>query len=122
VVELRGEAFTGQALAGLGGGGIGQNLGSVGQPVRTSGGWGQLLLKPTAGWELGAQYGLDDPRDSDLDPATQRLRNETIGGHLHWRPAPLVLGLEYRRIQTRYGAGVGSITAHHLNLALGAEF
>jgi hypothetical protein len=121
-VELRGEAFTGQALAGLGGGAIGQNLGPNDVPVRTRGGWGQLLLRPSGGWELGASYGVDDPKDADLDVLTQRLRNETIGGHLHWRPAPLVLGIEYRRISTTYGPGVGKITAHHVNLALGAEF
>ncbi|MEO8635990.1 MAG: hypothetical protein ABI587_12000 [Gemmatimonadales bacterium] len=122
VFEFRGEAFTGQALAGLGGGGIGQNLGPGDVPVRTHGGWGQLLLKPAGAWELGVSYGIDDPKDADLDPLTQRLRNETFGGHLHWRPAPLVIGLEYRRISTTYGAGVGKISADHVNLALGAEF
>lgn len=121
-VELRGEAFTGQALAGLGGGAIGQNLGPGDVPVRTHGGWGQLLLKPAGGWELGVSYGIDDPKDADLDPLTQRLRNETIGGHVHWRPAPLVLGLEYRRISTTYGTGVGKLIAGHVNLAIGAEF
>ena len=37
--ELRAEGFTGQALAGLGGGGIGQSMVRDGVPVRTSGGW-----------------------------------------------------------------------------------
>jgi len=120
VFEIRGEAFAGKALAGLGGGGIGQNLGPGGVPVRTRGGWGQLLLHPTKEWELGASYGMDDPKDADLDTATQRLKNETIGGHIQWRPAPLVLGLEYRHIKTTYGAG--NATAGHVNLAVGAEF
>lgn len=119
-VELRGEAFTGEALAGLGGGGIGQNLGLNGGTVRARGGWGQLLLRPSAEVELGASYGMDDPKDADLDTATQRLKNETIGGHIHWRPAPLVLGLEYRHVTTTYGAG--KATLGHLNLAVGAEF
>lgn len=119
-VELRGEAFTGKAIAGLGGGAIGQNFGVNGRAVRTRGGWGQLLLRPAAEWELGAGYGVDDPKDADLDPATQRLKNEVFGGHIHWRPAPLLLGLEYRRLRTTYGAGRES--AGHLNLAVGAEF
>src|SRR5215204_3259116 len=41
-LELRGEAFIGQALAGLGGGGIGQNMVRNGVPVEARGGWVQL--------------------------------------------------------------------------------
>ena len=119
-VEIRGEAYAGEGIAGLGGGGIGQNFGVNGRTVRSKGGWGQLLVRPAPEWELGASYGLDDPRNGDLDPATARLRNETIGGHVHWRPSPLILGLEYRRIATTYGPG--KETAGHLNLAVGAEF
>ncbi len=119
-VELRGEAFTGEAIAGLGGGGVGQNLGRNGRTVRTRGGWGQLLLRPSPAVELGASYGIDDPKNGDLDTATQRLKNQTIGGHIHWRPSPLVLGLEYRHVATNYGGG--KETLGHLNLAVGAEF
>ncbi len=107
MVELRGEAFTGQAVAGLGGGGIGQNFGLNGVPVRTHGGWGQLLVRPAPGWELGASYGMDDPKDQDLIQATQRLKNETVVGEIQWRPAPLILGIEFRHIATTYGAGEG---------------
>lgn len=119
-VEIRGEAYTGEAIAGLGGGGIGQNLGLNGGTVRSRGGWGQLLLRPSASVEIGASYGIDDPKDADLDTTTQRLKNRTVGGHIHWRPAPLVLGLEYRHIATEYGTG--EATLGHLNLAVGAEF
>ncbi len=119
-LEVRGEAFTGEGLAGLGGGGIGQNFGVNGRTVRSKGGWGQLLVRPNSDWELGASYGLEDPKNADLDPATARLKNETIGGHIHWQPRPIILGLEYRRVATTYGAG--RETAGHLNLAVGAEF
>ncbi len=37
-VEVLAEAFSGKALAGLGGGGIGQSFGPTGDPVRTKGG------------------------------------------------------------------------------------
>lgn len=120
VFEIRGEAFTGQALAGLGGGGIGQNQGLGGVPIQTKGGWGQLLLKPTAEWELGTGFGMDDPDDDDLDPATQRQRNRAYEVHVHWKPTPLVLGLEYRRLETQYATG--GVTADHVNLALGVSF
>ncbi|MEO8139778.1 MAG: hypothetical protein ABI742_09035 [Gemmatimonadota bacterium] len=119
-LEFRGEAFTGRGIAGLGGGAIGQNFGLNGRIVRTHGGWGQLLFRPTAAVELGASFGIDDPKDADLDITTQRLKNRTIGGHIHWRPAPLVLGIEYRQIETTYGAGTAKLG--HVNLAVGAEF
>ena len=47
-------AFVGQALAGLGGGGIGQNMVKNGVPVEAKGGWVQLNYESGAGsWELG---------------------------------------------------------------------
>jgi hypothetical protein len=120
VLEVRGEAFTGKAIAGLGGGAIGQNLGLNGVPIRTRGGWAQLLVKPSPEWELGGGYGIDDPQDADLDTATMRLKNQTFEGHIHWRPSPLILGVEYHHLTTTYASG--NATAGHLNLALGAEF
>lgn len=117
--EIRGEAFTGQALAGLGGGGIGQNLSPEGQAVETRGGWLQLLLKPGAGHEIGAGYGVDDPDDEDLAPAA-RLRNRAFSVHLLGRLQPAVAAIEYRLTETRYGAA--NRRNHHVNLAAGIEF
>jgi len=121
-LELRGEAYVGQALAGLGGGGIGQNFGLDSAVVATRGGWAQLNVKPVIEWELGAGMGLDDPNDADLIPATQRLRNLAVEGHTTWRRAPIVLGAEVRLLRTRYGAGLGMVKATHFNLAAGFEF
>ena len=121
-LELRGEVFAGQALAGLGGGGIGQNLGVGNAPVRARGGWAQLNVRPHPAVEVGGGYGLDDPDDVDLDPATGLLRNLSWEGHVQWRPAPLVLGLEFRRIETTYGPALGTLFAHHVNVAAGFEF
>lgn len=120
-LDLRAEAFTGQALAGLGGGGIGQNMVRDGVPVRTTGGWIQLNLRPSAAWELGAGIGVDDPDDDDLLPAS-RLRNTAFEGHLAWRRNPLVVGLEIREIRTRYADPLGTLSATHANLAVGFEF
>jgi len=120
VAELLGEAFVGKALAGLGGGGIGQSVGVGGQPVRSKGGWGQLNIRPTAAWMLGGGCGLDNPDDSDV-PAGGRLRNLVCEGHVQWRPqGPLVVGFEYRRLKTTYAGG--DFTATHLNLAAGFRF
>src|SRR5262249_34563108 len=60
-LELRGEAYTGRALAGLGGGGIGQNFGLDSAAVSTTGGWVQLNVRPSVAWEIGAGAALDDP-------------------------------------------------------------
>ena len=117
--ELRGEAFTGEALAGLGGGGIGQNMVRNTVPVASKGGWVQLNLRPTASFEIGAGGGIDDPDDDDL-VAASRLRNTTFEGHVIWRRLPAVVGLEGREIRTRYS--VGTRSAAHLNLGIGFEF
>jgi hypothetical protein len=121
-LEVRGEFFTGQALAGLGGGGIGQNLGVGNVPVRSQGGWGQLNLRPHPTVEVGGGYGLDDPNDADLNPATALLRNASWEGHVQWRPAPLVLGAEFRRIETTYGPALGNVFVNHINVAAGFAF
>lgn len=121
VVEIRAEGFVGQALAGLGGGGIGQSMVRDGVPVRTSGGWVQLNLRPVTAWEIGGGGGIDDPDDADL-AAASRLRNLALEGHLAWRRAPVVLGLEVRHLRTRYAGPIGTLAATHVNLAAGFEF
>lgn len=118
-VEFLGEAYSGQAVAGLGGGAIGQNFGVGGVPVHSKGGWGQLNVRPRAGWMFGGGCGLDDPDDADV-PATGRFRNFVCEGHVEWRPGPLVLGFEFRRLETRYEAG--DFVVNHLNLATGFRF
>ncbi|HUR93033.1 MAG TPA: hypothetical protein VMY76_00520 [Gemmatimonadales bacterium] len=119
-LELRGEGYTGMALAGLGGGGIGQSFGRDSVAVATTGGWVQLNARPAAGWEIGAGLAMDDPDDGDLVTSTQRLRNLSYEGHAHWRMAPLVLGAEVRRVETRYGGE--TISGTHANVAFGFEF
>ncbi len=120
-VSILGEAFfNGQALSGLGGGGIGQNQGAGDAPVRTRGGWVQLNVRPNFAWELGGGYGFDDPNDADL-AAAARFKNVSYEGHLNWRPGGgLLLGLEFRRIETTYQPGV--ISANHINWFAGVAF
>ncbi len=124
VLELRGEAYTGQGVAGLGSGAVGQNFGLNGVPIRTTAWWAQLNLLPSDAWELGGGLGIDDPKDEDIDPATQRGKNTVWEVHAIWRPLPLVLGLEFRRLETEYGVSPNykGWTANHVNLTLGFEF
>ncbi len=121
VLELRAEGFAGQALAGLGGGGIGQNMVRDAVPVRTKGGWVQLNLRPSQHWELGGGGGIDDPDDEDLGESS-RLRNVAVEGHLTWRMLPAVVGVEVRHLRTRYQAPVNDLTATQFNLGMGFEF
>jgi hypothetical protein len=120
-LDLRAEAFTGQALAGLGGGGIGQSMVVDRVPVRTSGGWAQLNVRPTLRWEIGGGGGIDDPDDDDL-AETSRLRNLALEGHVTWRKVPAVVGVEVRHLRTRYREPLGDLTATHINLGMGFEF
>ncbi len=127
IVSVAGSAFTGQVLNGLGDGGVAQDLGPLGQPVRTRGGWAQLDVRPTFAWEFGGGYGRDDPTDSDLEqaggtlPATARLSNVVYEGHVHWRPGGgLLIGTEFRRFETGFAAGV--LKANHVNGFVGLFF
>jgi len=124
-VELLAEAFSGKALAGLGGGGIGQSFGPTGEAVRTKGGWGQLNVRPRREVIVGGGCGIDDPDDGDLSDALGnprgRLKNFVCEGHVDVRPTgPLVFGIEFRRLETTYPSG--KFTANHLNLAAGYRF
>src|SRR5881397_648093 len=124
-VEFLAEAFSGKALAGLGGGGIGQNIGPTGAQVRAKGGWGQLNIRPRREVLVGGGCGLDDPDNGDLSDALGnphgRLKNFACEGHVDFRPAgPLVFGIEFRRLETTYPSG--KFTANHFNLAAGFRF
>ena len=119
-MELRGEAYTGRGLKGLGGGGIGQNLARSGLPLDDRGGWGQLNLVASPFAQGGAGCGVDTPAESDVG-ANGRLRNQACAAYTIIRPAgPLFIGAEVRRIDTRYASG--SVAATHLNLSVGFEF
>ena len=127
VAELIGEGFVGKALAGLGGGGIGQNLGPPpqGVPVRTKGGWGQLNIRLRPEVMFGGGCGIDDPDDRDLEDAfgnpQGRLKNFVCEGHVEVRPrGPLLFALEFRRLKTTYPSG--DFAANHLNVAAGYRF
>src|SRR5437867_4311745 len=98
-LEVRGEFFSGQALRGLGGGGIGQNVATGSDsPLQTKGGWAQINLRPTQALRVGAGCGVDHP-----DARAQRRRNDSCSTFAIVRPAgPLFFGAEFRRTRTGY--------------------
>ena len=120
LLEIRGEAYTGRAVRGLGGGGIGQNFDVNSRPLRDRGGWAQLNIKPGSLWELGTGCGVDDPKGT-VPAATGRLRNVACEAHTIVRPGgPLVVGFEYRKIRTTMASGKAN--NDHVNLGVGFEF
>jgi hypothetical protein len=120
-VEVRGELYGGQALRGLGGGGIGQNLTTTGAPVRDRGGWGQLIVRPSSLVDLGAGCGVGDPKDVTNLPA-RRLKNVACETHVTAHPGgPVLVSLGWRGHRTTYET-VGAVRNTHVNLALGFEF
>jgi len=123
-LELRGEAYTGRLLRGLGGGAIGQAFGrpltgtGLGPPISDHAGWAQLNARVHPTLLAGTGCGVDV---ADEDDRPTRRRNGVCAGHLLWRPSePVVVGLEYRRIATEFDPGVTS-RAQHLNLSVGFE-
>jgi hypothetical protein len=123
-LELRGEAYTGRLLRGLGGGAIGQAFGrpvtgtGLGAPIRDYAGWAQLNARVHPTVITGVGCGADV---ANADDRPTRSRNTVCAGHLLWRPSePAVVGLEYRRIATEFDPGVKGF-ARHLNLSIGFE-
>jgi hypothetical protein len=123
-IEVRGEAYVGRLLRGLGGGAIGQAFGrpvtgaTLGPPLRDRAGWAQLNAQLISTVLAGAGCGLDVV---EIEDRPTRRRNRVCAGHLLWRPSePIVVGLEYRGLATEYDTGVTG-RARHLNLSVGFE-
>lgn len=120
--ELRGEAYRGRVVRGLGGGGIGQNFApspntnTLGDALVDVAGWLQInkQISPT----VIASTGCGTDRVENARP--ERQRNTACAAHVTWRPAaPLVTGVEYRGIATR--GPMGTRRTNHWNLYFGVE-
>lgn len=119
-LELCGEWYSGDGMRALGGGAIGQLFDTKNQPIHSTGLWAQANLKPSTRVTIGGGIGLDDPDDASL-AASARLKHRVTEAHLHLLPGgPLLVGLEWRRIETTYVAG--PVVNDHLNLAVGFRF
>ena len=100
-LDIRGEWFRGEALRGLGGGGIGQNFSPANASLHTTGGWAQVNVRPSPWLGIGAGCGGDHP-----DPAAARRRNDVCAGYALLRPeGPFFVGVEYRWMRTELATG-----------------
>ena len=115
-LELRGEFFTGQALRGLGGGGIGQNLAlAAADPLDATGAWAQINFQPRPDFRVGAGCGGDHP-----DAFALRRRNDVCAVYAMTRPAPMFFGAEVRRLRTEYATA--RFTSDYVALVAGFVF
>ena len=121
-IEIRGEAYRGRLLRGLGGGAIGQNFGVLGNvdkpgvPLTDAAGWIQLNTQ----WHPRVIAGVGCGTDRVLGSSADRRRNSVCAVHAMWRPTqPLLFSFELRNVKTRYAAGLQH--ARHFNFGIGIE-
>ncbi|MCX7426098.1 MAG: hypothetical protein NTW96_10825 [Planctomycetia bacterium] len=73
---VHGEFFTGENLGAFLGGILqGVNI-ATGEPIRATGGWGEVWWDWAPQWQSNVGYTLDDPLDSDLTAASARIYNQ----------------------------------------------
>jgi hypothetical protein len=117
-LEVRGEWFAGEALRGLGGGGIGQNfIPDTTRGLKTKGAWLQINVKPTHMLNAGVGCGGDHPEQITL---LARRRNDACAGYGVVRTGPMFFGAEFRRLRTEYVTR--RFTNDHVALVTGFEF
>jgi hypothetical protein len=73
---FQGEAWFGEALADVRGG-VGQDINSLGNEVRSHGGWAELLYQFNEVYTLGGGFSIDDPKNSDVNPRVGPLSGVT---------------------------------------------
>jgi hypothetical protein len=119
-LAVRGEAYSGQALRGLGGGGISQNVTLDGRPVEDAGGWAQVEIRPNTLLSFAGGCGIGDPDDVEDLPAG-RLKNRVCALSTTVRPGgPVLISLGWRTLRTTHVTHTAS--NNHFNLAFGFEY
>jgi hypothetical protein len=119
--NITANAYRGQALGGLGGGGYVnfyyENFGAnqVAQALDDIGGWTQLQARVNPRLQFNTGYGIDNPFAAEVHEANAAItgsyyqglaRNRSIYSNAIYSPnAYLLFSLEYRRFWTNYAAG-----------------
>jgi len=119
--EMTANAYRGQALAGLGGGGYVNyyyayaGTTEIVRALDDVGGWAQLKARAGQRVEMNAGYGDDNPFAKEIQAAISSsgysyysglARNRSLFSNAIYSPsAYLLFSLEYRRLWTNYGTG-----------------
>jgi hypothetical protein len=123
-LEVTANAYRGQALAGLGGGGYVnyyyEGTSQYADALDDVGGWTQLKARAGQRVELNAGFGADNPFAKDIQSAVSSSSNSTYFGLARNRSffsnaiyspsAYLVFSLEYRRLWTDFSSGPTSFS------------
>jgi hypothetical protein len=136
--EVSGEWYDGQAVGGLGGG-IWTSVvypeafppQTAVHPLRSTGGWVQLKVKPVKRFEINGAFGQDENYAKDLRffgssftnlgfPALKKNRTEFVN-FIYEPNSFLLFAVEYRHLFTAPASGEGA-SGDHLNLAAGVRF
>lgn len=137
-LEISGEWYDGQAIGGLGGGiwtGVvfpdpGDPHAAI-HPLRSTGGWAQLKVKPARRFEINGAFGQDENFGRDVHFFTTTFtdygfvplqKNRTDFVNFIYTPNSFLLfAVEYRHLFTAPAVGQ-SASGDHLNLAAGVRF
>lgn len=119
--EMTANAYRGQALAGLGGGGYVNyyyeyaGTTEIVHALDDVGGWAQLKARTGQQVEMNAGYGTDNPFAKEIQAAISSsgttyysglARNRSFFSNVIYSPsAYLLFSLEYKRLWTNYGTG-----------------
>ncbi|MGP8175621.1 MAG: hypothetical protein ACLP7O_13880 [Terracidiphilus sp.] len=119
--EMTANAYRGQALAGLGGGGYVNyyyeyaGTTEIVRALDDVGGWAQLKARVGQRVEMNAGYGTDNPFAKEIQTAISSsgatyysglARNRSFFSNVIYNPsAYLLFSLEYKRLWTNYGTG-----------------
>jgi len=132
MLEVQGEAFYGkggetmQALNN--GGSFTDPIGGGNITSRLSrGGWGQMTVKPIAGWRVSALYAIENQERAGLSTAAATpaaFKNEEMIGSLIWDVSPeLALSVEGGRIYTVFANNAtGAATGRAAYVGLASQY
>ena len=132
--EITTNAYRGQALAGLGGGGyvnyyLTSNLNQVANALDDVGGWAQLKTKLSQRVEINNGFGTDNPFAKEIDAAASAPqavtypgleRNRSFYSNVIYSPSAYIqFSMEYKRLWSSY---VGNATYRSDSIGLGAGY
>jgi hypothetical protein len=124
--EMKANAYRGQALAGLGGGGYinyfysYRGLNWTVRALDDVGGWAQLKARAARRVEINAGYGADNPFAKEIRAALSSsadatyaglARNRSFFSNAIYSPSTyLIFSLEYKRLWTNFNNGTATLS------------